>query len=185
MKDNTENFEFKRASFEGNIYLIDSDDLLSKHSDKIMAIKYFGFDTETRPSFKKGDYFKVALLQLCSEDDCFLIRTHFINQFETIKAVFENHSILKVGVAIRDDIKALQKLFPFEANNFIELQDLAKKAGLKNMGLKGMTEEVLGLTISKRAKLTNWENKILSDEQKTYAATDAWIGLKLYQKIKA
>ena len=74
-------------------------------------------------------------------------------------------------------------MFPFTPHNFIELQDLAKTKGLKNFGLKGMTEEVLDKTLSKKAKLTNWEQKSLTTEQMKYAATDAWIALKIYEKL--
>ena len=80
-------------------------------------------------------------------------------------------------------MRLLQKLFHFEPRKFVELQNLAKTKGLKNFGLKGMTEEVLQATISKGPKMTNWEAPVLTDRQLLYAATDAWIGLKLYQKL--
>lgn len=125
----------------------------------------------------------MALLQLATENDAYLIRLHKITQFQALISVFENNQILKTGVAIRDDIKGLQKLFKFSPQNFVELQDLAKKKGLKNFGLKGMTEEVLFGTISKGPKTTNWEALSLTERQLLYAATDAWIGLKIYQNL--
>lgn len=142
-----------------------------------------GFDTETRPSFRKGDVFNVALLQLSTETDAFLIRLHFVTQFQVITKILENKSIVKAGVAIRQDLKILQKTFGFVPQSFVELQDLAKVKGLKNFGLKGMTEEVLQASLSKRSKLTNWEAHELSIEQQMYAATDAWVGLAIYRKL--
>ena len=115
----------------------------------------------------------------------YLIRLQAITQFQIIKNIFENSHVIKVGVAIRDDLKQLQKLFKFVPQNFIELQDMAKIKGLKNFGLKGMTEEILQANLSKKAKITNWDAPSLTDQQIMYAATDAWIGLQLYRKMKA
>jgi ribonuclease D len=181
--ENSANYEL--INFKGKIHLINHDGELKSVSGDLRAAKELGFDTETRPAFKKGDSFKVALLQLATEQNAYLIRLHGLRDYSILKDVFENAQILKVGVAIRDDLKSLQKLFKFHPHNFIELQDLARDKGLKNFGLKGMTEEVLQARLSKRAKTSNWEAQVLSDQQIMYAATDAWIGLKLYHKINA
>jgi ribonuclease D len=176
-------YEFERAVFQGTVHLINSDSDLLEVTELLQNSKILGFDTETKPSFTKGETYSVALLQLANEDHAFLFRLHFIQDFSLLKNIFENKQIVKVGLAIRDDIKALQKLFSFGPSNFIELQEIAKTKGLKNFGLKGMSEEVLNLTLSKRAKLTNWESKTLTSDQISYASTDAWIGLKLYQEL--
>lgn len=174
----------KFLTFPGKIHLIKTDAELAAVSDVLLEAKELGFDTETRPSFKKGETYKVALLQLATETDAFLIRLHFINQFQVLKTIFENQNVVKSGVAIRDDLKQLQKIFQFTPQHFVELQGLAKARDLKNFGLRGMTEEVLQATISKGPKTTNWEAFELTDRQLMYAATDAWIGLKLFQKLK-
>lgn len=171
--------------FPGKIHLINSDAELKGVSGQLSEATQFGFDTETRPSFKKGEIYKVALLQLATETDAFLVRLHRITQFSLLKDIFENESILKIGVAIRDDIKQLQKINSFTPKNFVELQTLAKSKGLENFGLKGMTEEVLHQPLSKASKITNWEARELTDQQLMYAATDAWVGLKIYQKLVA
>ncbi len=181
--DTTAKVQLERLSFAGKIHLINTDHELLAAANVLSAISEFGFDTETKPSFKKGEVFKVALLQLATATDAFLIRLHFITKFTVIKDIFEDEKILKVGVAVRDDLKLLQKAFPFQPKNCTELQDLAKKKGMTNFGLRGMTEEVLQATISKGAKMTNWQAPELSEAQLMYAATDAWIGLMLYQKI--
>ncbi len=175
--------QLERLSFKGQIHVISTDQELQMVAVALAAANELGFDTETKPSFKKGEVYQVALLQLATATDAYLIRLHFITEFTVLKAVFENEQILKVGVAIRDDLKLLQKVFPFHPKNFTELQDLAKKNGMTNFGLKGMTEEVLQATISKGAKMTNWQAAELTQAQQLYAATDAWIGLMLYQKI--
>lgn len=176
---------FKFLSFPGKIHLISSDDELRSVLSILSSTTEFGFDTETRPAFKKGQVYQVALLQLATETDAYVVRLHHINQFDIFKRIFENPNVLKVGLAIRDDIKQLQKRFQFTPENFIELQTVAKEKKLENMGLKGMTEEVLHATITKGPKTTNWEAHELTDRQVLYAATDAWIGLKLYHKLQA
>ncbi len=173
-----------RIAFSGRVHLIAGDTALQAAATALNQVKEFGFDTETRPSFKKGDVYKVALLQLATESDAYLIRLHHITNFQILAVIFENENVIKAGVAIRDDIKLLQKLFSFNPKNFIELQTVAKSKGLKNFGLKGMTEEVLQATVSKGPKMTNWEIPQLSEQQIMYAATDAWIGLRLYQSLK-
>ncbi len=171
----------KIISFPGNIHVISNDrDLLSLD---LSAVKEFGFDTETKPSFRKGDVFKVALLQLSTGQDAYLIRLHHVTQFQVLKSVLENREVVKVGVAIRDDIKVLQRTFGFTPQGFVELQDLAKHKGLKNFGLKGMTDEVLQAMLSKQFKMTNWEARELSPQQQLYAATDAWVGLAIYRTL--
>jgi ribonuclease D len=176
---------FERAIFKGEILALTSDSEVNEALNLLKNCGPIGFDTETKPSFKKGEFYHVSLLQLASEDHALLIRLHFLKDFSRIIEFFEDESVIKVGLAIRDDIKALQKLFPFQPKNFIELTDLAKKKKLKNMGLKGMSEEVLNLTLSKRAKLSNWEARDLKPDQLQYAATDAWIGRKLYQDLES
>lgn len=175
--------ELKLLQFRGEIHLIDTDAKLAAVADKLMAATELGFDTETRPSFRKGEVYKTALLQLATDDDAFLIRLRKISRFEVLKEVLQNRAVTKAGVAIRDDLKKLKQDFGFTPESFVELQDLAKNKNLKNFGLQGMTEEVLNARLSKKAKITNWEAPVLSPEQIMYAATDAWVGLELFRKI--
>jgi len=168
-------------SFPGKIHLIVRDAELA--AINLGPVKLVGFDTETRPSFKKGEVYKVSLLQLATETDAYLIRLHYVTKFDLLKKILEDKSIVKAGVAIHDDLKLLQKTFAFTPQGFVELQQLAKAKGLQNFGLKGMTEEVLGAQLTKGPKLTNWEARELTDPQMMYAATDAWVGLQLYRKL--
>jgi ribonuclease D len=175
----------KFLSFPGKIHLIKSDLELHAVSEALLAAKQFGFDTETRPSFKKGEVYPVAILQLATNTDAYIIRLKHLTNFEVLKNIFENTNVLKVGAAIRDDLKLLQKKFPFTPQGFIELQTVAKTKNLKNIGLKGMTEEVLHAALNKGPKTTNWDAQDLTDRQILYAATDAWVGLKIYQKLES
>lgn len=173
----------KVLSFRGKIHLINSDDDLLKIEDGLKNSRILGFDTETRPSFIKGQVFKVALLQLSTEEDAYIIRLHYLTKFKILIDIFENPEIIKTGVAIRDDIRTLQKAFKFKPESFVELQTVAKEKKLTKFGLKGMSEEILKGTLNKGPKMTNWESKTLTQRQLLYAATDAWIGLKLFEKL--
>ncbi len=184
MTDSVTDVKKNVLSFTGKIHLIRSNAELDTALENLGSAKILGFDTETKPAYKKGQIFKVALLQLATENDAFLIRLHEISQFQKLTVLFENSDIIKTGVAIHDDIKALQKLFKFKAQSFVELQTLAKEKGLTKFGLKGMAEELLQGTVNKGSKMTNWERLTLTKDQLRYAATDAWIGLKLYEKIQ-
>lgn len=172
-------------SFPGKIHLIQSDQELAQVAGHLRSAEVFGFDTETRPSFRKGEVYNVALLQLATEQNAFLVRLHGVHQVQILVELFENSNVIKVGAAIRDDLKSLQKKIKFTPRQFIELQDLAKAKGLKNFGLKGMTAEVLRGMLHKGPKTTNWEAPDLTNRQLIYAATDAWVGLKLFEKLRS
>lgn len=171
---------FIKAQFPGKIHVINRDDEIAKAMELLRLEPLIGFDTETKPSFKKGEVYVVSLLQLATAHHALLFRLHALTDFSLLKEFFEDETIKKIGVAIRDDIKALQKTFYFEPKGFVELSEMAKSRQLNNFGLKGLTEEVLNLTLSKKAKLSNWESKELKNDQKLYAATDAWIGREIY-----
>lgn len=185
MTDEVQKPPLKRIQFQGRIHLITTDQQLAVIAKDLMAATELGFDTETRPSFRKGEVYQTSLLQLATDQEAYLIRLRGLTEFRGLIEVFESKEILKVGVAIRDDLKKLQHLFRFSQQNFVELQDVAKMKGLKNFGLKGMTEEVLTAGLSKRAKITNWDAHRLTDDQLMYAATDAWVGLQLFRALKS
>jgi ribonuclease D len=171
----------KFISFPGEIRLIRND--REVRDVDFASITAFGFDTETKPSFKSTDNHRTALLQLATDSVAYLFRLHHITQFHTIREVLENGEVLKVGAAIAHDLRQLQKIFPFQPRGFIDIQNVAKEKGLVNRGLKGMTQEVLNAALTKGPKMTNWERADLTAEQLLYAATDAWIGLELYRSL--
>jgi len=172
-------------AFSGKIIVVTDPDKLEAVAREIANHKIIGFDTETRPSFKRGQTYKVALLQLALPDKVFLIRIHQTGLPQEIVSVFENMHIIKAGVAIHDDIKALQKITPFIPTSFIELSTLAKSSGLQVESVKKLAGLLLGFRISKSAQTSNWEAATLSDKQAEYAATDAWVCLEIYRRLIA
>jgi ribonuclease D len=181
--DKDELAELPLIQFEGEIKLIESKDEYLTAVEYLSRQKLLGFDTETRPAFKKGVVYEVALLQLATVDRAFLFRLNKIGLPNGLKGILENPEILKIGVAIRDDIKGLQKLNSFKPSGFIELQDHVKEFGIQDFSLKKLSAIVLGYRISKAQRVTNWEAPDLTEAQLIYAATDAWISHRIFESL--
>ena len=170
--------------FEGEIMVVDSYEKVRKATDILSVQRVVGFDTETRPSFKKGTVHKVSLLQLSIREQAFLFRINKIGLPPEIRNILINSEIIKPGVAIRDDIKGLQKIYKFKPGGFIELQNYARDLGIQNFSLKKLAAIVCGFRISKAQQLSNWEAETLTEAQIIYAATDAWTALEIFNKLK-
>ncbi|MDX9881867.1 MAG: 3'-5' exonuclease [Prolixibacteraceae bacterium] len=175
--------ELPLQQFEGEIFLIDNEADYYAAVDFLSREKVLGFDTETKPSFKKGQVNQVALLQLATRDKAFLFRLNQTGLENGIRGILQNPNIKKIGVAIRDDIKTLQRLSHFKPAGFIELQEHVKSYGIQDFGLKKMTAIILGFRISKSQRLSNWEAPELTEAQQIYAATDAWVSYMIYQSL--
>ncbi len=171
-------------AFEGKTRVISNPDQLGRIVLEIEQHEIVGFDTETRPSFKKGQIFQVSLLQLAIPGKVFLIRLNHTGVTEELAGLFSNPAIIKAGVGIRDDLKALQKLKMFSPESCYDLSSLAKQAGLQVESVKKLTALLLGFRISKSAQTSNWEVATFTQKQIEYAATDAWVCLELYHKLK-
>lgn len=167
--------------FEGDIIVVDEQRMLKNAIDVLSKQKIIGFDTETRPSFKKGVINKVSLLQLSTKSKAFLFRLNKIGFPYELQQILADPEIVKPGVAIRDDIKGLQNLNDFIPGGFVELQDSAKDLGIQNFSLKKMSAIACGFRISKGQQLSNWEAEKLTEAQQIYAATDAWAALKIFE----
>ncbi len=168
------------GKFTGEIVIVENPDDLYIVESELKDEKVIGFDTETKPAFKKGQRNSVALLQLSTSNKAYLIRLNKTGITTEMLNILSNPEIKKVGVGIRDDIKALQRLVNFEPGGFIEIQDYAKDAGLESFSLKKLGALVMGIRISKRQRLSNWEVESYTESQANYAATDAWAALHIY-----
>jgi len=177
--------ELPLGAFEGNVELVDDAKHLAKAFEEIDHHTMVGFDTETKPVFVRGHQNKVALMQIATNKKVFLIRINHTGLQSEIIRFLENENILKAGVALRDDIKALQRLKRFEPKGVVELADLAKKAGLEIEGVKRLAGLLLGFRISKSVQTSNWEAPTLNEKQISYAATDAWVCLEIFKKLKS
>jgi len=180
---NDEINELPLYQFNGGIFVIDTFDKLDNFLPLLKDQKLLGFDTETKPSFKKGKINPVSLLQITTSSEAFLIRINKIGLPEEIKDILKNPEVVKIGLAIKDDIKILNKVNKFDPDSFIDLQDYVEGFGIVAKSLKKITGIVLNKRISKSQQVTNWEREELSEAQQIYAATDAWACLQVYKKL--
>ncbi|MCX6238742.1 MAG: 3'-5' exonuclease domain-containing protein 2 [Bacteroidia bacterium] len=180
---NDELAELPLSSFEGVVHVIEQPEDLGFALEYLSSQSILGFDTETRPAFKKGQIYPVSLLQLSTSDQAFLFRINKIGLPVGLIRILASPKILKIGVAIRDDIKILQRIVPFKPSGFVELQDLVKNYGIENFSLKKLSALVLGFRISKSQRLTNWDAQELSEQQMIYGATDAWVSCEIYKQL--
>ncbi|SMO54020.1 3'-5' exonuclease [Saccharicrinis carchari] len=171
--------------YTGEIVVVEDEQGISKVIEEINGEKVLGFDTETRPSFKKGQTNLISLIQLSTKKSTFLIRTNKTGLSGQLLQLLSNPNVKKVGVGIRDDIRGLQKIKDFTPAGFVELQTMALDKGLKDFSLKKLAGILLEIRVSKRQRLSNWEADELSEAQMVYAATDSWVALKIFKKLDA
>ena len=180
-KDEIKNYSVEK--FNGKISIIDKKkDLLDAYLF-LKKEKIIGFDTESRPTFKKGVSSDVSLIQFSTKDEVFLFRINIIGFDDMLIDLINDKKIKKIGIAIFDDIKSLQKIKEFESNSVIDLNKLALNLGFESIGAVKLSILILGFSISKSARLSNWEKKDLTTSQIEYAATDAWICNMIYKKL--
>lgn len=169
--------------FGGKIVLVDKLEQVKEACEVLANADVIGFDTETKPSFKKGVSHKVALLQLSTDDICFLFRLNKIGMPSSVMDILNNPAIKIIGLSLKDDFAALRKIGPFQPANFIEIQALAKKYGIEDMSLQKIHGILFQKRITKGQRLSNWEAESLTDAQQMYAAIDAWSCLKIYREL--
>lgn len=167
-------------AYEGDIRLIRDEETLLEALDLLGREDVLGFDTETRPTFTKGKISSPALLQLAARDCVYLIQLTRLPFDERLADLLADARIIKAGVAVRDDLIALERLHPFTPGGAVDLAALARARGIKAQGLRSLAAHLLGFRISKSAQCSNWEKDELSPQQIRYAATDAWVGRELY-----
>lgn len=175
--------EFELDHYKGEIQIITNAEELFSAFEEINKYDFVGFDTESKPAFRKGTYNHVALIQIATPVKAYLIRLHKTGFSNHIKDFFENSKIKKIGVGLLEDIRDLQKLGPFEPNSFLQLNKIVKEIDIESNGLRKLTAIILGFRISKAAQVSNWEAESLTQKQINYAATDAWVCLEMYQKL--
>ena len=170
--------------FEGRIVVVVSEREAERAVRFLLSQPILGIDTETRPSFRRGDMHQVALLQVSAHDICFLFRLNYLGDSPAVCRLLEDKKVPKVGLSLRDDMMQLHRLMDFEEGLFIDLQNHVREIGVEDMSLQKLYANFFGQKISKRQQLTNWEHDVLSEKQKLYAATDAWTCIMLYEELE-
>jgi ribonuclease D len=170
-------------TFPGRIVVIMSEGETEKAVKYLLSQDILGVDTETRPSFRRGEMHKVSLLQVSSKDICFLFRLNMTGITPSIKQLLENTEVPMIGLSWHDDLASLKRRANFKPGYFIDLQSVVGKIGIEDLSLQKIYANLFGKKISKRQRLTNWDADVLTDKQKVYAATDAWTCINIYEEI--
>lgn len=169
--------------FDGEIIEIVTPEGAKKAVELLKQEKVLGFDTETRPSFTKGESYTPCLIQLATDKQAFLFRIKFYPFPPELIELLEDPGVLKAGIGIKDDLHGLAKIIKFKPDGFVDLAEVVKKKGIANASLRSLTAIVLGKRLFKKAKTTNWERKDLTPAQIKYAAIDAVVGYLIHQKV--
>lgn len=176
--------ELPLQQYEGPIRLIDVEEDVPSAIEELRKCRLLGFDTETRPVFRKGVSYPPSLIQLATEDCVFLLHLNHISFSDYIKDLLSSAEVIKTGVAVINDVKELRQVSPFEGKGFVDLGDLARSLEMQTNGLRNLAANLLGFRISKGVQCSNWGRKELTPQQITYAATDAWVSREIYLKFQ-
>jgi ribonuclease D len=171
------------GAFEGPIHLIENPDEAEACAASLMSLTAAGFDTESRPSFKKGQHFPISLIQISSETDAYIFIIKKTGLPPSLKKFLADPDIKKIGVGLQQD-KVEMRAKRIECGNFIDLEKIAGAHKFKQRGIRALAAYFLGLRISKSAQKSNWARDVLSPAQIKYAATDAWVSLKIYLEME-
>lgn len=173
------------AAYKGDVVLVNSEEEAEKAVLEISRESLLGFDTESRPSFKKGFSYPVSILQIGGEGKVWVFRLANIgSSLEKVFSILENPNIKKVGVAVNGDIANLKALRDFEPAGFEDISVKTRQIGIVNTGLRNLLSLFTGFRISKSAQMSNWAAEELSKKQISYAATDAWASRLLYLEVE-
>lgn len=171
--------------FPGRITVINTDFQAEKALEILEKETMVGFDTETRPSFRKGVTYNVALIQISTASQCFLFRINLFGITDRLRRFIENEKILKIGLSLKDDFTVMHRADDFMPAGFLDLQNYVKRFGIIDSSLQKIYGIVFNMKISKAQRLSNWEAQHLSPAQQLYASLDAWACLRLYKHFEA
>ncbi len=172
------------GGYDGPVHLVRSPEECGAALEALAGEPVLGFDTETRPAFRKGESYLPSLVQLAGREAVYLFQLRTLGFGDGLMRLLADERVVKAGVAVKRDVLDLQQLAPFEAAGFLDLGDIAKANGIHNHGLRGLCAVFLGFRISKSAQRSNWARAEYTDKMVRYAATDAWLGLELYHRFK-
>ncbi len=170
-------------AYSGRIHLIDKQEEIEEAVEALCNQRIIGFDTETKPSFRRGERNTVSLLQLSTATDTYLFRLNHIGLPAGVCEILENENILKIGVSIHDDFLNLHKKFKLNPKGFVDLQTYVKNFNIADNSLSRIYGILFDKRISKGQRLSNWEAPSLTQHQQEYAALDALACVNIYNHL--
>ena len=176
--------EMPKVVFEGQMFVVDTPELADFAVRYLSQFDLLGIDSETRPAFKRGEIHKVALLQIATDERCYMFRLNKFGMTLPLINLLENPHIVKVGLSLKDDFMMLHQRAEFEPRGVIELQTYVTQFGIKDLSLQKIYANLFGQKISKAQRLSNWEADELTIPQQQYASIDAWACIQIYRKLE-
>lgn len=178
--------EMPVVDYPGQITLVDTPEMARIALRELTRARVVGFDTETRPSFHRGRVHNVALMQLSTDDHCYLLRLNIIGISGPLRKFLEDPEIIKIGLSVHDDFSVMRRMVDdLDPQGFIDLQEYVKFFHINDISLQKIYAIVFREKISKNQRLTNWEASELTEQQQRYAAIDAWACLRLYRTFRS
>ncbi len=171
--------------YAGRVCVVATPQDLGESRSDLLAEAVVGLDTETRPAFRKGESHLPCLVQAATARAVYLFQLRRVEVFPVLAELLSDPRIVKAGVSLKDDLRALKQVFAFTEKNMLDLGELARSSGLGQSGVRNLAGILLGFRIPKGTKTSNWAARELSAAQITYAATDAWACRELYLRFQS
>ena len=173
-----------QIQFNNDVEVLSSNDNVQTAVNYLMNYDLIGFDTETKPTFVKGPLNPPSIMQLACIDKVYIFQLDNESLYKKLFPILSNENITKCGVSVDRDLIELMYLSPFDPLSFVDLGNIARDNDVPHHGLRGLVAMFLKHRISKGAQISDWSKTVLSPSQITYAATDAWISLKLFEAFE-
>ena len=170
--------------YEGEIVMVATPRDFERAWADLAQEKAVGWDTETRPAFKVGEFYLPSLVQAATAKTVYLFQLGKMDFSKVVGGLFAEPTIVKPGISVKDDLKKLKQVFAFEDESVLDLGLVAKRHGMAKTGLRNLAGIFLGIRVAKGSKTTNWAAPKLTEQQIAYAATDAWACRELYLKFR-
>ncbi|MBL0167643.1 MAG: 3'-5' exonuclease domain-containing protein 2 [Propionivibrio sp.] len=168
-----------------DVRLVDSEALADEAFDALMHAGEIGFDTESKPTFLKGETSTGPhLVQLATESRVYLFQISRLHGSNVLKAILESPKVLKAGFGLGNDRSALQSRLDIETSNLLDLGEVLRGPGHRGtVGAKVAVAHffVQRLQKSKKTSTSNWAAPNLTERQILYAANDAHVALRIYK----
>jgi ribonuclease D len=171
--------------YEGVVSLVETLKDLEQARADIRQERIVGLDTETRPSFSKGESHLPCLVQAATARAVYLFQLSRLDVFPALAELLAKPEIVKTGVGLAYDLQRLKLVFPFTVESALDLGVVARRRGLGQTGVRNLAGMFLGFRIPKGNRTSNWAAPRLSPAQVAYAATDAWACRELYLRFES
>ena len=169
-----------------DVVLVNSAETADVARRHLLAADVIGFDTESKPTFRKGEKSTGPhLVQLATDGKVFLYQTGHFALFDDLKEVLESMTILKVGFGLGSDNARLQSRLDIGIQHVLDLGNVLREGDRRGaLGAKSAVAQVFGMRLqkSKNTTTSNWANAQLTERQMLYAANDAHVALRVYRE---